>query len=112
MWQCACTFVHLNVRQCVKSAHHELHISCITFVPCKVGFVLCVVVIYVCYHILSSPLLSSLLFSSPLTSSLLYFSSSYCLLETDDSDIKIADFGFAKKACSLLPNESACGTPG
>jgi hypothetical protein len=39
-------------------------------------------------------------------------SSSYCLLETDDSDIKIADFGFAKKACSLLPNESACGTPG
>jgi hypothetical protein len=34
------------------------------------------------------------------------------LTETDDSDIKIADFGFAKKTCKLLPNESACGTPG
>ena len=32
--------------------------------------------------------------------------------ETDDSDIKIADFGFAKKTSKLLPNESACGTPG
>ena len=34
------------------------------------------------------------------------------LLETDDSDIKIADFGFAKKTLDLLPTETACGTPG
>lgn len=32
--------------------------------------------------------------------------------ETDDSDIKIADFGFAKKTADLLPSEMACGTPG
>jgi serine/threonine protein kinase len=32
--------------------------------------------------------------------------------ETDDSDIKIADFGFAKKTVDLLPSETACGTPG
>jgi len=32
--------------------------------------------------------------------------------ETDDSDIKIADFGFAKRVSDLLPKETACGTPG
>jgi calcium/calmodulin-dependent protein kinase I len=30
----------------------------------------------------------------------------------DDADIKVADFGFAKKVTELLPNETACGTPG
>lgn len=33
-------------------------------------------------------------------------------VETDDSDIKIADFGFAKRIADLLPKETACGTPG
>jgi serine/threonine protein kinase len=33
-------------------------------------------------------------------------------IETDDTDIKIADFGFAKKTVDLLPTETACGTPG
>jgi len=32
--------------------------------------------------------------------------------ESDDSDIKIADFGFAKRIVDLLPKETACGTPG
>ena len=32
--------------------------------------------------------------------------------ESDDSDIKIADFGFAKRIKDLLPKETACGTPG
>eukprot|EP00596_Hydrurales_sp_CCMP1899_P000699 CAMPEP_0119051102 /NCGR_PEP_ID=MMETSP1177-20130426/72828_1 /TAXON_ID=2985 /ORGANISM="Ochromonas sp, Strain CCMP1899" /LENGTH=519 /DNA_ID=CAMNT_0007030195 /DNA_START=251 /DNA_END=1810 /DNA_ORIENTATION=+ len=32
--------------------------------------------------------------------------------ESDDSDIKIADFGFAKRTVDLLANETACGTPG
>lgn len=32
--------------------------------------------------------------------------------ETDDSDLKIADFGFAKRVKDLLPKETACGTPG
>jgi serine/threonine protein kinase len=32
--------------------------------------------------------------------------------ESDDSDIKIADFGFAKRITDLLPKETACGTPG
>lgn len=32
--------------------------------------------------------------------------------ETDDADIKIADFGFAKRIADLLPKETACGTPG
>lgn len=32
--------------------------------------------------------------------------------ETDDSDIKIADFGFAKRVRDLSPKETACGTPG
>lgn len=32
--------------------------------------------------------------------------------ETDDSDLKIADFGFAKRIKDLLPKETACGTPG
>lgn len=32
--------------------------------------------------------------------------------ETDDSDIKIADFGFAKRVKELSPKETACGTPG
>jgi len=32
--------------------------------------------------------------------------------EHDDADVKIADFGFAKKISELLPNEVACGTPG
>mmetsp|Transcript_1485 Transcript_1485/g.2443 ORF Transcript_1485/g.2443 Transcript_1485/m.2443 type:complete len:292 (-) Transcript_1485:308-1183(-) len=32
--------------------------------------------------------------------------------ESDDSDIKIADFGFAKRIQDLLPKETACGTPG
>eukprot|EP00599_Poterioochromonas_sp_BG-1_P005139 CAMPEP_0173154120 /NCGR_PEP_ID=MMETSP1105-20130129/13288_1 /TAXON_ID=2985 /ORGANISM="Ochromonas sp., Strain BG-1" /LENGTH=399 /DNA_ID=CAMNT_0014070229 /DNA_START=350 /DNA_END=1549 /DNA_ORIENTATION=+ len=32
--------------------------------------------------------------------------------ETDDSDIKIADFGFAKRVKDLSPKETACGTPG
>lgn len=30
----------------------------------------------------------------------------------DNADLKIADFGFAKKISELLPNETACGTPG
>jgi serine/threonine protein kinase len=34
------------------------------------------------------------------------------LPETDDTDIKIADFGFAKKVKDLSPKETACGTPG
>lgn len=34
------------------------------------------------------------------------------LSETDDSDIKIADFGFAKRVKDLSPKETACGTPG
>jgi calcium/calmodulin-dependent protein kinase I len=33
-------------------------------------------------------------------------------VESDDSDIKIADFGFAKRIKDLLPKETACGTPG
>jgi serine/threonine protein kinase len=33
-------------------------------------------------------------------------------LETDDTDIKIADFGFAKRVKELSPKETACGTPG
>lgn len=32
--------------------------------------------------------------------------------ETDDSDLKVADFGFAKRIKDLLPKETACGTPG
>lgn len=32
--------------------------------------------------------------------------------ETDDSNLKIADFGFAKRIKDLLPKETACGTPG
>lgn len=32
--------------------------------------------------------------------------------ETDDSDIKIADFGFAKRVTELSSHETACGTPG
>jgi len=32
--------------------------------------------------------------------------------ESDDADLKIADFGFAKRISQLLPNETACGTPG
>lgn len=32
--------------------------------------------------------------------------------EFDDSDIKIADFGFAKRVSELSPKETACGTPG
>lgn len=32
--------------------------------------------------------------------------------ETDDSDIKIADFGFAKNVAELTEKETACGTPG
>lgn len=32
--------------------------------------------------------------------------------ESDDADIKIADFGFAKRISDLLPKETACGTPG
>lgn len=32
--------------------------------------------------------------------------------ETDDIDIKIADFGFAKRICDLKDNEPPCGTPG
>lgn len=32
--------------------------------------------------------------------------------ETDDSDIKIADFGFAKRVKDLTEKETACGTPG
>lgn len=34
------------------------------------------------------------------------------VLETDDADIKIADFGFAKKIEDLSVHETACGTPG
>lgn len=33
-------------------------------------------------------------------------------IETDDSDMKIADFGFAKRVKDLSPKETACGTPG
>jgi calcium/calmodulin-dependent protein kinase I len=32
--------------------------------------------------------------------------------EDDDSNIKIADFGFAKNIKDLTPKETACGTPG
>jgi calcium/calmodulin-dependent protein kinase I len=32
--------------------------------------------------------------------------------ESDDSDIKIADFGFAKRITDLTAKETACGTPG
>lgn len=32
--------------------------------------------------------------------------------ERDDADIKIADFGFAKRVADLKPKETACGTPG
>lgn len=32
--------------------------------------------------------------------------------DTSDSDVKIADFGFAKRVSDLLPHETACGTPG
>mmetsp|Transcript_7263 Transcript_7263/g.10807 ORF Transcript_7263/g.10807 Transcript_7263/m.10807 type:complete len:389 (-) Transcript_7263:369-1535(-) len=32
--------------------------------------------------------------------------------EKDDSSIKIADFGFAKKISDLVARETACGTPG
>ncbi len=32
--------------------------------------------------------------------------------ETDDSDLKIADFGFAKRVVDLTSKETACGTPG
>lgn len=32
--------------------------------------------------------------------------------EDDDTNVKIADFGFAKKITDLLPQETACGTPG
>jgi len=32
--------------------------------------------------------------------------------EDNDSDVKIADFGFAKKISDLADNEVACGTPG
>eukprot|EP01041_Mallomonas_annulata_P001467 gene1467-2818_t len=32
--------------------------------------------------------------------------------DEDDSSIKIADFGFAKKVTDLVRNEVACGTPG
>ena len=31
--------------------------------------------------------------------------------DDDDSDIKIADFGLAKRICDLAPNEPPCGTP-
>ncbi len=33
-------------------------------------------------------------------------------VEHDDSDVKIADFGFAKRIKDLSPKETACGTPG
>eukprot|EP01038_Epipyxis_sp_PR26KG_P013634 gene13634-18295_t len=32
--------------------------------------------------------------------------------ENDDSNIKVADFGFAKRIIDLSPKETACGTPG
>ena len=32
--------------------------------------------------------------------------------EADDADIKIADFGFAKRVSELTENETPCGTPG
>ncbi|CAM9274260.1 unnamed protein product, partial [Ectocarpus fasciculatus] len=32
--------------------------------------------------------------------------------DSDDTNIKIADFGFAKKISDLQPQEVACGTPG
>jgi len=32
--------------------------------------------------------------------------------DADDAEVKIADFGFAKKVRDLLPKETACGTPG
>lgn len=32
--------------------------------------------------------------------------------DTSDSDVKFADFGFAKYTTQLLPKEVACGTPG
>lgn len=36
----------------------------------------------------------------------------FVCVEKDDADIKIADFGFAKRISSLQENETACGTPG
>lgn len=33
-------------------------------------------------------------------------------IETDDSNLKIADFGFAKRVQDLSAKETACGTPG
>jgi len=35
-----------------------------------------------------------------------------CFTEEDDTSIKIADFGFAKRISDLQPQETACGTPG
>jgi len=32
--------------------------------------------------------------------------------EDDDTNVKIADFGFAKRITDLKPDETACGTPG
>ena len=32
--------------------------------------------------------------------------------DTDDADFKLTGFKFAKKVIELLPNETACGTPG
>lgn len=37
---------------------------------------------------------------------------SYHILEDNDANIKIADFGFAKNISELEANEVACGTPG
>jgi serine/threonine protein kinase len=34
------------------------------------------------------------------------------MLVSNDADIKVCDFGFAKKITDLLPDETACGTPG
>ena len=33
-------------------------------------------------------------------------------VEDDDTNVKIADFGFAKRISDLQPQETACGTPG
>lgn len=48
-------------------------------------------------------------FSCPLS---LHIHHSAFIIDDDDGDIKVADFGFAKKISELLPQEVPCGTPG
>ena len=43
---------------------------------------------------------------------MLLISCSFLFTEDDDGDIKVADFGFAKKISELDAQEVPCGTPG